>query len=497
MNDLFKKIKKLPPKFQDGIFSNTFIVANNGFFDANDFTSEQMDKIQELIRNVYVADIKLDDFISGMQGLKLGRKAKQITLDAIAIFFLPFDQYLSDDVSQKIKDLGGDLEKLNIKAKEFNEKLDLELHPPEIKEEPIAEEVEEKVAELPPEQEKKNIKEIFENAVLPILGTEDEELKAFYNLRIIEYIVEDPAFLQEILRNLLNNTEVLTDEKMVISEKKYEGTISAWILDFTNTVGSGKVDNLAIAKYFSEGANVRALPPEKKSLVHKALDLYKVLKEFPEPFAKLPEEEWYIFPIDYEKLKQQVDKSVQEKYKNIDLKKNGNLSKEAQITEEKKEETDLMKIFWGDSKFNEKVDLEIAKITDLTRNEYDRVGEMLENYLLKKDKIGVAASLKVLANIGVLTDILGLDKRFMDLLTNYYRKINRFSEADNLRLSPKSPHQLINFLKYILLARLQMTDQEAGRIVAQLCNILARQGKSEYSDMAYLDIKDKMFHWKF
>lgn len=496
MKNNIQKLLSLPPDFKKVLFSQTFGKQSVKFWEKNALDYEEQKKVQEVIDQVLFGELDIDSFEKKVKKIISIKDKKNFILDLSITFLYFLDEFIKQDVEKKLIEMGANLEEIKVKKDKFLSEVNLELNPPKPKEPELVEE-EEVRPELTPEQEQQEIKEIFSEQFLTTLNLEDQSKKIVVNTRIIDNLFEDEDLQPELLRELINNNEILTKEKIVIEDKKVDPTVSAWILDFVLTVGTVDVDNVAIGKYFNQSENVKNLSAEEKTLVRKVIDIYRVVKEFPDPYEKVPVEEWYVFPIDYQLLKKQEDEKLQEK--GVEVKQVSEEEKDTVQTpaeQEIKAEADIMSLYKGDPVFAENVDKEIKIVTEKTRNEYNKVADLLEDYLLKRDKIGVVASLKVLADIGVLNEFLSMDKRFSNMLSSYYRRVNRPNESQNLMMASKTPHHLTNFLKYLLIVRLQLAEQEAARIATQLANILARQGLTQYADMAYFDMKDKQFHWK-
>jgi hypothetical protein len=105
------------------------------------------------------------------------------------------------------------------------------------------------------------------------------------------------------------------------------------------------------------------------------------------------------------------------------------------------------------------------------------------------------ASLRVAAEEQKLEKIL-IEKRFRELMMNYFNEKNRSQDAEGFRINPAAPFYFSSFLQYILKERLKLDENESARIGMQVVNIMKRKGSEKYKDIVYFDIDKGEFFWK-
>jgi hypothetical protein len=151
-------------------------------------------------------------------------------------------------------------------------------------------------------------------------------------------------------------------------------------------------------------------------------------------------------------------------------------------------------LFQGSREENDKIAAEKDRIGTETRREYTKIGDVLENFLLQRQKIGMIACLELLAETGAFSALLENDPRYQNFLIGYFKRNNLAEEIKNFQSDPGAEKYVRYFVKYIFMERLGLVENEAARWGARLSNIFRSIG-SPLKNMAYLDMADYKFKW--
>lgn len=152
---------------------------------------------------------------------------------------------------------------------------------------------------------------IFNTGVLGFLfKMSDPEMIREFNQETIVFIDEHPLAQNDFFKNLMDNQELLSENQLIIENKKVDPTVANWLKDFIKEKGSDLFNELTLAEYLASSPNSKNLSPEKKDLLRRLLNLYRNLNFFPESQENLPAEKWQLVPFEE---KDQQEKTFLEK----------------------------------------------------------------------------------------------------------------------------------------------------------------------------------------
>jgi hypothetical protein len=299
------------------------------------------------------------------------------------------------------------------------------------------------------------------------------------------------ALKKKIRDALLLNSQTLTKQGITTDSVKIGGTVKNWLSDYHQAVGTGKAETIKMSQYLVNSPNTKNLDREDKRKLEYLIKVYERLKLSSMDLEGI--EETTVFNVDgeidlySEGRIERVSRDIREKVKRIlGAEKIGSVGDEIQAK------------YRGDEAEAKKVEAEMKKIQKAAGRDAKKLVEAL--YLAipgagrTADKIRLAAVLRVLAENGQLTNLLE-EKKFSEMMTAYFKEHNKKTETEGFNLNPKNPEYLAAFLKYVLVEKAGMSEDESGRIVMQIFNILAKDGGEKYQGLVYFDLEDGKFKW--
>lgn len=147
--------------------------------------------------------------------------------------------------------------------------------------------------------EKEEISGIIKDNLARLLIRESglEEEIALLNQSIFFHLADDGLFQEELVKNLVENVEKITNKSIIIDDRPTSPTISNWIKDFLKFHGADIFNDLILIQYLNRGENVKLLNVEEKEILKKVLKTYRNLNFFPESLENLPIEDWEMIPL--------------------------------------------------------------------------------------------------------------------------------------------------------------------------------------------------------
>jgi len=340
-----------------------------------------------------------------------------------------------------------------------------------------------------PEEEKQSTKHGFANYLVPVLLAEDYSLKIDLNVRIVTLLLGDESqnFQRELLDVLYQNTEKITTDLIQSKAEKVEPTVGNWLKDYIAFTGIDEVvSTIKKAQYFTQSDNIKVLSPEDRAKLEKLLDLYINIKNFYENVSKFDLDEVAIFPF--------TAKEQQDFLKDLEA-EDEDSTEEGKGTSQAKPQQTIEEILQEKVIEEKKVQVERDVISQKTRNEVDKVADIFEDVLLRRQRYQIIACLEILAEIGSLSNLLAKDPRFNSLLFGYFKRNNLQAEEIAFKQDPYQARQVQHFMKYVFLERLGLSETDAARWVVRICNIFRTKGALTYAQLAYLDLSDHQFKW--
>jgi hypothetical protein len=165
---------------------------------------------------------------------------------------------------------------------------------------------------------KEDIINLFSKRVIETLKSSPEVIQGL-NFLIFKLSNEHDDLEEKIIELLYKNEEILTGGKLVIEDREVSPTVANWLKDFIKVNGSNIFDELTLAQYLTNSANVKKLKPGEKDLLRKLLKLYRNLAFFPESMENIPIEDWQIIPVSYEEIALHQSKKKKELVESRDV----------------------------------------------------------------------------------------------------------------------------------------------------------------------------------
>ncbi len=506
--------KKLSEPARKALEAGFGVQINKALAEQYDLTIGQLAKLSTIINDFYYKKIDIAQIQDILQSrLNIDQeKTKKLAKEVLGKRLLIVDDsWFNGEVSEELKKIGVDpsdydkfvktyynriveeeaqriAKKEAAEAEEKAEKKEREEQRQSLKKEKLSQAPK---AITKPEEEKKDVKKVFQSRIKDMLEKAGFKTKIDMDVRMLLLLANDETeeFQKELLTTLLNNEEKLTDDKIEINDEKVEPTVANWLKDYNIFVGEEKITStVKKAQYFTGSENVEKLKEEEKQKIDHLLDLYINLDSFYE-LAKRK----YLDDIEFFTLTSEQKKAYDEFVKSLDLEK-GSAEKETKTAEEK-EPADIMELYQDKPDDRRLIEKEKTEIIEQTRKEYDEVADIFEQALLNRKKHKIIACLEVLVDIGALDNLLAKDKRFTDLLFGYFNRNNLQSEKDKFKKEPYQAKYIQDFLKFVFLERLGLSENEGARLAANLSNIFASYGQTDYAQLAYLDLNDYKFKW--
>ncbi|KKR07343.1 MAG: hypothetical protein UT32_C0012G0006 [Parcubacteria group bacterium GW2011_GWC2_39_14] len=469
------------------------------------FTVFQLSAMTHLVHDIYYKKVSLDDLESQIAVIFALDKSKSLALAkeiCIKRLLIADKEWFDGAVSQKLKKMGVNPDDFAAFLSEYRRSYEEEkrtasemekIRQEEEKAESAEEYVNKKLNEAPlvvtdPEEEKASAKQGFSNYLVPVLIADDYALKIDLNVRLITLLTGDDSrtFQRELLDVLYQNTEKITTNPIKLKTEIVDPSVGNWLKDYVAFTGIDEVvSTIKKAQYITQSENIKALTPEDKEKLEKLFDLYINIKNFYDNVTKYDLDEVSIFPFT---AKEQQDFLTElESYTASE----GEEGSEAKPAEPKSIEGLLQEKVVEEKK----VALEKDVISQKTRNEFDKVADVFEDFLLRRKRYEIIACLEIFAETGALANLISKDARFNSLLFGYFKRNNLQAEEVAFKKEPYQARQVQHFLKFVFLERLGLSENDGARWTVRLSNIFRTKGLLAYAQLAYLDLSDHKFKW--
>jgi len=491
---------KLPPEIEEILYSKQGQEANLAIADDHYLVNSQIAKMTLAISGLFDKSIEIrtvDKYFQQQMPEKEAATIKELVSDILGKRLLIVDQtWFDGKVAEKISAMGGNPADFQPFIEEFKSKMAAEKQAKEEEkkreeEERLAMEREEAEQEMPlvlkdPEAEKAATKRTFSGNLKDILLSSEYKVKLGLNSSLLILLTNDETeqLQKELLDTLYENKEVLTTDKISLKGEMVDPTIGNWLADYIRFTGEEFASTIKRAQYITDSENPKKLKPEEKDLLKRLLDLYVGLRNFYANAGRMNLVDIQIIPLTAE------EKALWDKEKSSGQQSSEELA-EKMISSG---DVDIAKLYEGNPEENEKIGEEKERIATETRREYTRVADVFEDLLLSRKRHGIIACLEILAETHALDNLIAKDSRFTNFLLAYFKRNNLASEADGFKADPYQEKYVRYFLKYVLMERLGLADNEAARYASRLSEIFGSVG-SPYTQLAYLDLNDYKFKW--
>lgn len=482
---------------------NNFLVAKSGqdnlllLLNEFDLSEWYLVFLTDLITDAFVGDLAVEKIPALIQKkMKLDKAtADKFSLEVLGRRMLVADDYFEGKVSAMIKKLGGDPESFRVQyVDEYKKQVEKEFAPlkPEVKKEAPSEP--EKIFESgemevgDPEVELQEMKNILRQYATTVLTTDNLIDRADFNAIIIALLLAGRTVQPELINELTRNQEIISKNKINHRGEQLEPTVANWLKNFYSSaelIGEDKrISTISKAKYFSENENVKALDSKEKMLLSRVIDLFINLKNFYENKQRMALGDLQIFPFAQEEMVEFMEKYGSQLQSGVE-----------QMVEKHEEERDIYDVYAGDQKEQEDLKQAEKMITEQIGLEKEKLRDWLYDQIIARHKINIVAGLNYAIKIGVLDDFVWRDNRYIELLEAYYKRNNLTKELNAYKIDRHDPVHVKNMIRYLLMERLGMNENNAGRYAMQFSSLYRTQGIKELSQMAYFDVAKKQFKW--
>jgi hypothetical protein len=323
----------------------------------------------------------------------------------------------------------------------------------------------------------------------------------FYNLweKVRAKLVVEPVYTErdvlkkKIKEAILSSEQILTSENLILDGKKVKGMVKNWLTDYNSTVGIGKVETLQLAQYVTNSPNTKSLSEQSRKKLDYLLKFYERMK---------------LSSLDYDGIEEPMSFLINDNivvFKDGKVEKIGrdilDLVKRAEAGEKMLEiKEKIENKYRGSEEETKKIEEEIANILKITAGNFKKLSDLLfvaTNPGIGKapNKLQTEAILKILAKQGNLEDLLE-EKRFNEMVADYFRKKGRVSDLEGFKIDSKAPQFVGAFLQCILKDKVGMGENESARFGMQIVNLLKQAGKdAKYNRIVYFDETKEEFGW--
>jgi hypothetical protein len=150
---------------------------------------------------------------------------------------------------------------------------------------------------FPIAREKEEIIKILSSCLISEIENYPPLVKAV-NQRIFFVLSQDSSFKIEMEKAMYNNQEIVSDKSFVLDNKKSLSTVSNWLKELVNSLGTNFFDILTLSRFMISSQNVRRLEEKEKDLLFRILKTYYHIKFFPESMPDDDGTGWEILPVD-------------------------------------------------------------------------------------------------------------------------------------------------------------------------------------------------------
>jgi len=458
-------------------------------------SSKKAVMFRDIINDVLFNKIKIKDLDKQFKNkLKITpQRAKDLAKEVVGRKFLILDDHFKGAASKYLAGLGANPEDYNEVVDKFRKEIEIEeemvkrLTSDEDKMLEDKVEAKKEMEKAPPlelrdpEKEEKDLGAIFSDQVVDLLKWADFRTKLDLNSLIVMLFLEKEESQTSFLQKLVNNQEILTQDKIQVNNQTVDPTIGNWLKDFIAIVGvEGTVSSIKKAKYMAESQNAKKLDREEGQLLDMTLDLYVAIRNFFYDVQRKNVEDIAIFPFT-DKDVADIEASVKEHEK---------------VAKEKAPPPkDIFELYVGSPEEQKRIEMMKEKMIEATNGDLKKISDELEVGFLKKDKIKTIASLMILVEQGGFIKLLIEDIRYRDYLTSYLNRIGKANLVNDFVVNPAQPQFVVYILKYILQERLELTEEEAARIATHFDTHYTRRGEEKFSRLAFYDMAEKKFKW--
>jgi hypothetical protein len=350
----------------------------------------------------------------------------------------------------------------------------------------------------------KEIIGLFTEHFKEALETSDYDAWTKLDAKLVGMLIYEDrdALKRNIADALMKNQQQITDKEIIFAENKVSPTVANWMKDYVRFMGTGQLDKLKQAEYFSDNKNMAALDVPIKEKMMKLFNFYERIRlssltlEGVEETIPVPEGEWEEKEgvIRNGRFEPDDPKFVKEYYDSLYA-----IFPERKAEELLIKEKAVLELTPEEEKTAAAEEETLTKKTSGTATKiYD---ELYQNLVPPQpgkapDAIMVRAALRILAKTGGIVDLFEKEKRFNEFLISYLKEKGRTREMGDFKVYPKAPQYLGIFLQHVLRDILKMNEAVSARFGMQLINLLKKAGgDAKYGRLVYFDEVKETFGW--
>jgi len=333
------------------------------------------------------------------------------------------------------------------------------------------------IINLNQEYEKRDILQLFSEYLTETFNYPDESVIEELNDDIIDLLETDQDFKKQLEETLYNNQEILTNQEYILEGKKQQPTVANWIKEF---IKAGVIEQgleFDQVRFFNQSNNFSKLTLPEKDLVAKLFDLYYRTKFFPQSVEKLPESEKQV--LVYTKIPDQEKKQPVQKPEVL-----------TNITED-----DLVEIYNKTiASFPHLTEEKIA-LKERTANQLNLIYKEFQNAYQSNHIVLAMACLELMTENGQLIQI----KNEAKIASPFKKDISKKMEPVEFKVfwnKGFGPEYLQRFLKWLMIDKNSLTENQAAVFALRLANIMKRHGENDFMKIAYGDLESQGFKFQ-
>lgn len=249
---------------------------------------EKQGVLQDIIRQLWskrIAPEKLSDVLRSELGLT-AEEATPFAKSMFANIVVLFPEYFGDQTKNYIA-LGGAMDKFyeesilaGVLLRYYNDQI-----------RPYTD----RIAAIDLDIQAHDAVKFFSEGIVGTIAAPDGIYKASFNDLLIGLLASSETYYQELLQALYENKELIGAQSILLDGKRAEQSVENWIKDVMSFTG-GEITTISLSKYLSESGNVRQLTNDHREVLRKLLEVFRILKNFPASFEKVPPDQWMVIP---------------------------------------------------------------------------------------------------------------------------------------------------------------------------------------------------------
>ncbi|NUM25555.1 MAG: hypothetical protein HUU49_02915 [Candidatus Buchananbacteria bacterium] len=366
---------------------------------------------------------------------------------------------------------------------------------------------------------------LFEKDIAKVLADDDIGLFDRLNAFLIQLPITDrDKFKQRLLNHLRDNTELISNQKIVVDGEEKSATVANIITDYFKNKGVRATD-LDFAEYTMKNKNYLKMSEADRLKVKNLLKLlFRLTTSSMTPEgvendlvfidadgqikaiengtiinltntntgrkSPLPEKIKTISENDFILPSESAGPAIDTNPTDVNpVVVENSTVQTTQVQEE------IVAAYRGDVKMASAIDKEMEKISKKIGDNNQQLRSEFMVAVQNKNIIRTVALLRILAQADDLEKFVVEDEKLNKFLLVTWEKQYGADFALEFKTTPAQPKFIRTFLRYILEQRLNMPANEAARVGQKIGNIFVSLGKKSYNKMAYFDVNSKTFNW--